>query len=214
MGLVCNCPADASIGDIGSPDCIENFGQFQKGAFQRVYSALGVKNKIIDPKVLASWTPMLAAVDSTKIVSFPYLNAPETEPGAARTYGGGNETLGGAEVVIGREATAFTGKFTSMPQSIIKEIKDYQCENVGVWMFDEYGNIGCIADDPTAPTEYYPVPLQKNSLFVGDKNLGGLENPDDNAVQWSFAPNWSDNFVIVKPTDFNPLTDLEAPVIP
>jgi hypothetical protein len=43
---------------------------------------------------------------------------------------------------------------------------------------------------------------------VGDKNLGGFDAPDGNAISWSFPPNWSDNLVIVTPSDFNPLTDL------
>lgn len=211
MGQVCACPRQAAIGDIDIPECSENFGQFQKGAFQRVNSAVGVKNTIADPTVLASWTPLLAAADGTKVVVTPYINAPELEPGAPRTYGGGNETLGGAEEVIGRESSAMTAKFTAIPQLTIKQVKEMQCEHVGIWMFDEYGNIGCIADDPATPTEYYPVPIQARSLFIGDKKLGGLEAPDENAIQWSLAPNWSDNFVIVAPADFNPLTDLVAP---
>ena len=212
MGLVCNCPLGASLPDVPLSDCPESFGQIQKVAFQRLESAAGVKNefdtesKNITKK--ASWTPLLEASDGTKVVVSPYIQAPTTEPGAARTYGGGNETLGGIEITIGREPTAFTGTLLQENAATIKALKEMQCEgSLGVYLFDENGDIGAIADDPTTPTKYSPIPIY--AFFVGDRTLGGLEAPDSNAIQWNFMPNWSDNLVRVKPTDFNPLTDLK-----
>ena len=78
------------------------------------------------------------------------------------------------------------------------------CENVGVFLIDENGNIGCLKDGEA----YEPIPIGK--LFVGDKKLGGFEEPDSNTIEWSFFPNWSDKLVILKSAemDFNPLTDL------
>lgn len=211
MSLFCQCPRGAALEDITIDDCPSDLGQIQKVAFQRVFSTGTTKNTIANPLLLASWTPLLAAADGTKVVPTPYMNAPESEPGAQRSYGGGNETLGGVEINIGREATSFTAKFLSIAQKTITQLKEYQCENTGVWLFDEFGNIGCIVDDPETPTTYYPVPIVVKSLFVGDKKFGGLENPDDNMISWKLAPNWSNNFVIVSPTDFNPLTDLATP---
>ena len=212
MGLVCNCPLGASLPDVPLSDCPESFGQIQKVAFQRLESAAGVKNEFdTDSKNItkkASWTPLLEASDGTKVVVSPYIQAPTTEPGAARTYGGGNETLGGIEITIGREPTAFTGTLLQENAATIKALKEMQCEgSLGVYLFDENGDIGAIADDPTTPTKYSPIPIY--AFFVGDRTLGGLEAPDSNAIQWNFMPNWSDNLVRVKPTDFNPLTDLK-----
>jgi hypothetical protein len=158
---------------------------------------------------LAAWTAKMAATDGGKIVISPYIQAPTVEPGAARTFGGGNETLGGVEMVIGREATPFTGVLRAVPQSVIKALKALQCEaigdNLGVFLFDENGAIAAIQDGTTATT-YYPIPIR--SLFVSDKGFGGLEAPDINNIQWSFLPNYSDGLAIVTPSDFNPLTDL------
>ena len=185
----------------------------RKVAFQRIYKDDGTKNAFtstaaIDKK--ASWTALLAAADSTKVVVSPYIQAPTTEAGAARTFGGGNETLGGVETVIGREPTTFTGVIRSVAQSVIKAMKDLQCEsiadNLGIYLFDENGNIGALQDG-TTQTTFYPIPIR--SLFIGDKAFGGLEAPDSNAISWSFLPNYSDDFKIVAPDDFNPLTDLK-----
>ena len=206
MGLNCGCPAGAHLADLSIPDCKESMGQIQKVIFQRMYKTGGAKNTITDPAKKTSWTAFMSAADGTKCIISPYIQGPTTEPGAARTWGGGNDSLGGMTVVIGAEPTTFSGNIYQESQSVIKTLKTYMCENIGVYLIDENGRIGCIADNPAKPTAYSPIPI--NSLFIGDKNLGGFDAPDGNAISWSFAPNWSDNFVIVTPDDFNPLTDL------
>lgn len=209
---ICKCPASTALADIPAVTCTESFGQIQKVAFQRIYSSGTTKNSFttaaaIDKK--ASWTALTSAADSTKIVISPYIQAPTSEAGAARTFGGGNETLGGVEEVIGREPTTFSAVLRRIPQNVIKALKELQCEswadNLGVYLFDDNGNIEALQDE-TTPTTYYPIPIR--SLFIGDKNHGGLEEPDSNAISWTFLPNYSDNLAIIAPDDFNPLTDL------
>lgn len=210
--MTCPCPANAALTTIPAQGCAESFGQIQKVALQRLASSAGTKNSFTsttDIKVLASWTAKMSAADGTKIVISPYIQAPTTEAGAARTFGGGNETLGGVQMVIGREPTTFTGVIRAVQQSIIKAMKELQCEaiadNLGVYLFDDNGRI-CAIQDPETPTTFYPIPIR--SLFIGDKAFGGLEAPDSNAISWTFLPNYSDNLAIVTPTDFNPLTAL------
>lgn len=212
--MICKCPAGTALPDIPVSNCPESFGQIQKVAFQRLYKSTGEKNSFktdagIEKKM--SWTPLLSADDDTKIVISPYIQAPTAEAGAARTFGGGNETLGGVEEIVGREPTPFTGVMRKLPQKIIKALKELQCEswgdNLGVYLFDENGAIGAIQDATTATT-HYPIPIR--SLFIGDKTLGGYEAPDSNNIQWAFLPNWSDDLAIIVPQDFNPLTDLKA----
>lgn len=207
MGLNCGCPAGAHIPDLDIAECKESLGQIQKVAFQRIYKTSGVKNTIADPTKKASFTSLFSAADGSKMTISPYIQGPTTEPGAARTFGGGNQTLGGIEITIGREPTTFSGVIYQESQKTIAQLKQYQCENVGVYLIDENGNIGCLADDVDNPKAYSPIPIGK--LFIGDKKLGGFEEPDSNAIEWSFFPNWSDDLVIVKreTLDFNPLTD-------
>jgi hypothetical protein len=213
----CACPADAALPTIPGVICAEDFGQIQKVAFQRLKKDDGTRNSFVLAAPItakASWTPKLVAADSTKIVITPYIQAPTNEPGAPRTFGGGNETLGGVEQIIGREPSAFNGVFRRVPQSIIKLLKQLQCEswadNLGVYIFDEFGAIEA-EQDATTLTTYYPIPVR--SLFVSDKGHGGLEAPDSNTIQWMFMPNYSDNIKIIAPTDFNPLTDLTPVVV-
>ena len=98
--MICKCPAATSIATVPNMTCPETFGQIQKVAFQRLYTDAGARNCFEgtpdgkDIKKLAAWTPLLAAVDSTKVAMSPYIQAPTAEGGAPRTFGGGNETLG------------------------------------------------------------------------------------------------------------------------
>lgn len=207
MGLNCGCPAGAHIPDLEIDECKESMGQIQKVAFQRVYKTAGELNTVEDPTKKASFSTLFSAADGTKMTVSPYIQGPATEPGSARTFGGGNQTVGGIEITIGREPTTFSATIYQEGQKVISQLKDYMCENVGVWLVDENGNIGCLVDDISNPTKYMPIPIGK--LFVGDKKLGGFDEPDSNVIEWNFFPNWSDKFHIVKRTelDFNPLTD-------
>lgn len=210
MGLNCGCPAGACLADLKIAECKESLGQIQKIIIQRIYKSTGEKNSITAASITkkTTMTPFFAAKDGTKMVVSPYVQNPTTTPGEERTFGGGNQTLGGIEIVIGREPTTFEGVIYQEQQSTIKTLKEYSCENIGVYLIDENGNIGCLADNTDTPTAYMPIPIGK--FFVGDKNLGGYEEPDSNTIKWSFFPNWSDNLVIIKADtlDYNPLTDL------
>lgn len=209
MGLNCGCPAGKHLNDLEIAECKESFGQIQKVIFTRIFSSTGVKNKIPKESLAkkATMTPFFAASDGTKLIISPYIQNPVTEPGDARTFGGGNQTLGGVEIVIGREPTTFTGVIYQEAQSVIKTLKSYSCEKIGVFLIDENGNIGAIDSDGKG-AKYEPIPVVK--FFVGDKNLGGYEEPDSNTISWSFYPNWSDDLVLIKADtlDYNPLTEL------
>lgn len=215
---LCACPAATALTTIPAVGCSESFGQIQKVAFMRLKKADGTANSFVDGAAtgidkLAAWTAKMALTDGGKAVISPYIQAPTQDGGDARTFGGGNETLGGVEIIIGRNPSNFSGVMRAVPQSVIKVMKDLQCEaagdNLGVFLFDENGNIEGIKKVTTGTSdtvEYMPIPIR--SLFIGDKVHGGLEAPDSNAISWSFLPNYSDDIAIVAPSDFNPLTDL------
>ena len=207
--LTCQCPPPTALPDIPCVQCPERFGQIQKVAFQRLTADDGTKNGF--PKSggndtitdLANWQSAMTAADSTKIVISPYIYSPTQESGAPRTFGGGNDSLNGVEEIIGRELSAFTASVRNCPQSVISALKQMQCEgSLGVYLFDQYGNVECIVDENG---NAYPIPIK--SFFVGDKVHGGIDAPDTNVIQWSFVKNYSDDLRIFVLETFNPLTD-------
>ena len=212
MSLICQCPAASALTTIPNVACAENFGQIQKVAFQRLRQADGTVNSFTSTASIllkASWTALLAATNGTKVVISPYINAPADSGGDARMSSGGNDDLGGVATVLGGNPVQFDGSLRSIPQSVIKAMKELQCEanagNLGVFLFDENGNIEALQDQTTQNT-YYPIPIR--GLFIGSKIHGNYDAKDSNLISWQYPDNYSDDLVIVKPTDFNPLTDL------
>ena len=212
MSLVCQCPAASALTTIPNVACSENFGQIQKVAFQRLRKADGTRNSFTSAAAIglkASWTALLAAAEGSKIVVSPYINAPADSGGDARMSSGGNDDLGGIAEVLGGNPVQFDGQIRSVPQSVIKIMKELQCEanagNLGVFLFDENGNIQAVQDQTTATT-YYPIPIR--ALFIGSLIHGNFDAKDSNAISWQYPDNYSDDLAIVKPSDFNPLTDL------
>jgi len=210
MGLLCTCPVGSALSDITISSCPTDVGQIQKIYFQRLYSAGTTKNFFTiatgNPNAQASWTALTGAADGTKVVVGPWVSNPETAVGDPITFGGGNASIGGIEEIVGRGPTVFTGSFYRLDPVTGRELKDFMCEELAVYLVDEFGRIIGLADDNSSATEFYPIPTE--SFFIGDRNLGGFEEPDQVAIQFSFLPNWSDQLYIVTPTDFDALRDL------
>jgi hypothetical protein len=207
----CECPLGAAIPAIPVNACLENFGQIQKVAFQRLSNGT-TKNTIpatgtTSITALAAWTALLTAADGKKVAVSPYLVSAVVEPGGAITSGGGNDSIDGIEEVNGAEPAAFTAVIKKSPQNTIAALKKLMCEGeLGVYMFNEFGQIGCIKTGTTTAV-CSPIPIR--SLFISDKGFGGKTDPDTNNIQWSFPPNYSDGFSVITP-DFNPVADLVA----
>lgn len=203
---MCSCPAGAALPAVPNASCPQDFGQTQKIIFQRIFKTAGTKNSFTQTasiKQLSSWTALFSASDGTKCVITPYVEAPTSDGGDAITFGGGNDTVGGTTKVIGRNPVNMSFVMRQMTQDVIKALKGLQCEDeLGVYLVNGDGQILALS---SADNEYTPIPIR--SLFISDLKLMGLDNPDENALSFSFLPNWSDDAKVVTP-DFNPLTDL------
>lgn len=212
--ITTQCPAAASLPTITLPKCTEDFGQIQKVVFQRLYNNNGQRNVLPSSGTegilkLSVMQAYLTNNDSTKIVVSPYIEAPTTEAGDARTSGGGNDSLNGIETIVGTNPTTFNGVIRSQSQAVIKAMKllmgEAKAHNLGVYLVNENGQYGCIDTSTILTGTVGAIPVE--NLFIGDKSFGGLEAPDENAISWSFRPNYSDDFKVVTP-NYNPLTDL------
>ena len=203
---MCSCPAGAALPAVPNASCPQDFGQVQKIIFQRIFKTAGTKNSFTQSasiKQLSSWTALFSASDGTKCVITPYVEAPTSDGGDAITFGGGNDTVGGTTKVIGRNPVNMSFVMRQMTQDVIKALKGLQCEDeLGVYLVNGDGQILALS---SADNTYTPIPIR--SLFISDLKLMGLDNPDENALSFSFLPNWSDDAKVVTP-DFNPLTDL------
>lgn len=204
------CPPGAAPGGITIPGCPVGFGQIQKLIFMRYYSTGTTKNVFTaaEMDLLTTFNTRATAIDGTKLQLTPFLNAPETVPGEPVTFGGGNETVDGGEIIIGTNATELTFRLDFMPAETVAQLKAWAGEKMGIMFIDGNGQIGAAADDAGTPTEYYPIRVLENTFFVSDTILGGFENPDSNTLSMKLPAGWSDNVVPFAPTTFDPLTDI------
>jgi len=153
--------------------------------------------------LLASWTALKAATNDTKISVTPFVENPTPDGGDAITVGGGNESLNGAERVIGSNPVGMSFKLNNIPQVTVSDLKKLMCEalgnNLGVYLINENGQImgikETVSSGGSTTTTWYPMPIQ--TLFVGDKQLGGLNADDFNDLTFKFKPGYSDNSAIL-----------------
>ena len=92
--MKCTCPL-GSFPTVSDAACSENFGQVQKAV---------VVDLSQSASVAAAASGIVAAIQTIitahKALVTPFLQAPTQEAGEARTFGGGNETLGGVEMIM------------------------------------------------------------------------------------------------------------------
>lgn len=214
MALLCGCPAATAITSPDLQDCFEDLGQIQRMLFQRKYSSGTTLNTFTiasaNPNVLASWTPLLdgTATDGTKVIQSPVVQNPVIEAGEAVTFGGGDETVDGVEVIVSRDPATFTGAFHRRSQIEMDNLKDLQCEILTVYFIDNFNRIIGLADDNGNPTTFRGLDIVEGTFFIGDKSWGQRTQPNMNMIRFQLPAGYSDNLHVVTPTDFTPLNDL------
>ena len=207
--LLCSC-GDAALTQPTLEACEQKIGQIQKIVIQRKYQSGTTLNKFIigtsNPNVLASWTPLKSAIDSTKIITLPFVIDPTSEAGEPIREGGGNASLNGIATVEGHTATPFSAKLKNVKQSVVEDLKKLECEELGVYLVDNYGQIIGHTDDHSSPTDFLPIPIASQAF--GDLTFGGFEASNKNLISWFFNPQWSNKLHVVTPTDFDALAEL------
>lgn len=212
----CVCPRPAAIATVLRVTCTENIGQVQRAAFQRGGFEFDANaDPVTTITLLASWTPLLTAVNSTKLVITPYLENFVIPQAEAITRGGNdNTTLNGVEQVVGYGGITVTANLTGVPVSIIDALRDLMCEpDIVVYLFNQYGKIVCRELDPDDnPGDVYGgIPIEPNTLGVPYPGNNGFATLDEATMRFGLSADWAQNRAIIEP-DFNLKTDLVAPV--
>jgi len=203
----CNCPESSALTDIVAENCVVNFGQIQKNAFQRAGDEFDVAGTPTpsDITLLSVWQAKTTAVDGEKIVITPFIGGdPVIEAGEAITVGGGdNSTLNGVVEVQGVNPSSFSCVFKGLSSKVESDMKKLICEkNLVVYFFLQGGKI---AAKNTGTGKYQGFPIQ--SMFVSDRNNAGFGTSDTVTMTFSLAEGWSNDAEIITPA-FNPLIDL------
>lgn len=191
-----------ALPDLETSVCPQRMGQIQKLIFMRRNSKPAFTAET-GPEKLASWTAKLTASDATKVVVTPYVLNPELNAGDPLTSGGGNASLNGAEQIVGASAAVFTGVFENMDQKVVASIKALRCEDLSVAFITADGRIWMQAVDKG----HNFLPVVPGTFHVGDLTGGKHGENDQNTIQFSLNPNYSDAMQPVN-TEFDALTEL------
>lgn len=199
------CPLPAEITDLTPLDCPEHFGQITRLSFQRLGTPFpDSAGAAGDIDLLASWTALIGAADATKIQVGPFQEAvviPQSEP--IEEGGDDNSTTFGVSTILGDGQIKVEGMFRGLNADLIKELRTFIAESqifgkLGVYFINEFGNI--IGDNNTG-TEIRPFPI--TGWYTSSVGSEGFNTHNKNKFSFNMRANWSDNFKIIKPVDFD-----------
>jgi hypothetical protein len=193
MITIC-CPLPTAIESILTEEtCPTNFGQIQKLIFWRHDNSITC---VGSAETESTWTTLLAATGDTKAIVTPFTSGASLTPGEARSYGGGNDTLDGIELILGSMPASFTAKFLQYPTTTVALLKQLMCEDLDVILINENGQFGYKSSD----SKFYGFHVK--GLFVGDLSLPGYAEPSGSAITFKIPSSEMDDFTISNATDF------------
>ena len=179
--------------------CSADVGQIQKLVFWRLGNSIA---SVATAIIQTTWDVLLVATGDTKAVVTPFVHNPDIPAGDPREYGGGNETRWGAPQRKGGQSPALTFTMLAEDQDTIVLLKALRCENLEVLFINEANQLIYSDIDYAGSSLVAGFPVVPNSLFVGDKKIGGFDETDSNILQFNLQPNWSDTLEITAATDF------------
>lgn len=203
----CNRPAALSA--ISAVTCAIHFDQIVKLLIQRGQSVPTFANEAA-LKVLANWTPLLAAPDGTKVIKTPEF-ASFVVPGSEAVYidQNSNNSIDGAGTYVGTNSVTATGEFIGLPSDVAAQLDLVTDESapglqpgVGAYWVLRDGRLVYSKD---AAGNISGIPF--TNFNVSDLDLQGFRTLNKNKFGLSLAPGWSRTLQVVTPS-FNPRTQL------
>jgi hypothetical protein len=156
----------------------------------------------------ATWTPLLAASNDTKIIISPYVSNFVIPRGEVLKEGGNdNTTLNGIPRLNGLSAVSCTGELQDIESAVAEALRALASEsaimagltNLWMYMFNRFGQIITDIDSTNCPG----IPVY--NVCAGDTGTEGLNKSNINNLTFDLAPGWSRKVKMFTPS-FNPLT--------
>lgn len=219
--MILSCPLPTALTTIPTQACPFRFDQIVRAFFQRRQpSATPTFATLTAFQTLATWTPLMTAVDSTKVVASPIFSGlviPRSE--AITTGGGDNSTFNGIAEYNGEGSVRVTAQLKNVAPAVKRAMDLLSQEslsgstgltNLEVFMVnkDNYAfpvNPMTNAVPPVATTVYKGVPIY--NFRISSAGSEGFGAPNIHDISWDMPASWADYLASVKPL-FDFLTDL------
>lgn len=203
MDALFTCPPPAALADIPAQDCPERFDQIVRLFFQRKQSVPSFTEATI--LLEATWTPLLTAVDDTKVIKSPLIPNIVIPTGEIIKEGGNdNTTINGIPKLGGRSFVAVTAQLQDVEAAVRSALRALASEsalqpgftNLGFFMVNRFNQIIAKSDGDS---------IDVYNVMVGDVGTEGLNKSNVANLSFDLAPGWSDDVAIFTPTDFQPI---------
>ena len=213
-----DCPLPSTLGTIPDNLCPETWGQIVRVGVQLRQATSTFTAATIGLK--ATWTPLIAETDETKIViSPPILDFKIPTNEIIKEGGNDNTTIGGVPEVKGLgfcDVTGLLKNINAATHAAMKALMPYSMSPMaGVSQLQVYlftaDNRVLYVEGATSGQSKYADGIVAYNLTVSDRGSEGHNQHTISNFSMQFKGGWSDNVKIVD-LDFDPLT-LVAPVV-
>ena len=197
------CPKPPALADIPAQDCPFRMDQIVRLAFgRRAVPAFATESSI---KLLATWTPLLAAADEEKVVLSPIFSGLVIPSSEGLFVGGGdNTTFNGIREYNGENFVTVTGTFKNITPAVFLALQALSQYSIA-------GNVGA-TDLGIIPFNTkgfaFPSALDFIPIFnwrVGSRGSEGYNANDIVPFSFDFPAEWADLLQSIK-LAFDPLT--------
>jgi hypothetical protein len=185
------CPPDELLTDIPDSECAFRFDQLQRFFFQRIQAVSSFTATTI--KAVATWTPLLAETDDTKIVKTPRMPNVVIPPGEILKEGGNdNTTLDGVPRLNGRGFAPVTLDAQNWTPAQLNALRKLANESVGdtnIWMYmvNRFGQVISNSDGSGIPVY---------NIMAGDPGTEGFNKDNIARVSFDLPPGWADDLIV------------------
>lgn len=201
MNPLFTCPPPTALATIAAQACPERFDQIIKIFIQRTQVTPSFTHANI--LLSATWTPLLVAADSTKVVKTPAIPNIVIPPGGIAKEGGDdNTTINGIPRLLGLQHVSVTAMLIDADKTTRAALRGLATESsisagyTGLWAYfvNRYGQV--IASISGANDAGFPI----YNFVVGDVGTQGFNKVNEANLSFDLAPGWSDNAVMYTPS--------------
>lgn len=201
------CPPPTALASVPDQTCPERFDQIVKFFFQRKQTSPSFTTTTV--LLEATWTPLLVATDSTKIVKTPLVPNVVIPTGEVLKEGGNdNTTINGIPRLTGRGFVGATMQLQDVEAPVRAALRALAAEsalqpgftNLQMYMVNRFGQL--IYNKSGSNVFGFDV----YNLMVGDVGTEGLNKSNIANMSFDLAPGWSDSAAIISVPAFNLLT--------
>lgn len=201
-----SCPKPASIASIPDQTCGVNFDQVVRMALQRRDQA-SFDEGMNPITAVATWTPLLAAADDTKVQFTPIMYNVTIPHSEALTEGGNdNSTIHGIEDYNGQGFVKVEFMFKALGKDVAKALRDLTVESIadaGITDLVAYfvNRHGDLIHNNLKGFDIY-------NLEISSVGSEGFNKKNTYRASFSMSGEWDNDFVITPAAslDFNPVT--------